>query len=78
MSCESEVDDDVAIKLEGVCKSFQIYEKPHHRLMQSLFRGKKQYFREFKALEDISFEIRKGETVGVIGENGAGKSTLLQ
>ncbi|QDU10965.1 ABC transporter ATP-binding protein [Gimesia aquarii] len=70
--------NDIAIKLEGVCKYFQIYEKPHHRLMQGLFRGKKQFYKEFKALEDISLEIKKGETVGIIGRNGAGKSTLLQ
>ncbi|WP_417381384.1 ABC transporter ATP-binding protein [Gimesia sp.] len=68
----------VAISLESVSKSFQIYEKPHHRLMQGLFRGKKQFYREFKAVSNISFEIPQGETVGIIGRNGAGKSTLLQ
>lgn len=70
--------NEIAIKLENVSKCFQIYDKPHHRLMQGLFRGRKQYFREFWALKDISFEIKKGETVGIIGRNGAGKSTLLQ
>tara|TARA_R110002111_G_scaffold262694_1_gene340162 strand:- start:94214 stop:95551 length:1338 start_codon:yes stop_codon:yes gene_type:complete len=78
MSSEPVKNQEIAIKLDGVCKSFQIYEKPHHRLMQGLFRGKKQFFREFKALENISFEIKRGETVGIIGCNGAGKSTLLQ
>lgn len=72
------IKNEIAIKLEGVSKHFQIYERPHHRLMQGLFRGKRQFFREFRALDDISFEIKKGETVGIIGRNGAGKSTLLQ
>jgi lipopolysaccharide transport system ATP-binding protein len=70
--------NDIAIKLDSVSKCFQIYEKPHHRLLQSFFRGKRQYFKEFWALKDISFEIKRGETVGIIGRNGAGKSTLLQ
>jgi ABC-type polysaccharide/polyol phosphate transport system ATPase subunit len=71
-------DSEIAIKLQGISKCFQIYDKPHHRLMQGLLRGKKQYFKEFWALQDISFEIKKGETVGIIGRNGSGKSTLLQ
>jgi len=69
---------DIAIKLEGLSKCFQIYEQPHHRLLQGLFRGKKQYFNEFWALRNISFQVEKGETVGIIGRNGSGKSTLLQ
>ena len=71
-------DNEIAIKLQGISKCFEIYDKPHHRLMQGLFRGKRQYFKEFLALQDISFEIKKGETVGIIGRNGSGKSTLLQ
>lgn len=70
--------NEIAIKLENVSKCFQVYAKPHHRLIQGVFGGKKQYFKEFWALKDISFEIKKGETVGIIGRNGSGKSTLLQ
>ncbi|MGJ0490217.1 ABC transporter ATP-binding protein [Methylobacter sp.] len=78
---------EIAIKVENLSKCYQIYEQPHHRLKQSIYprlqrlAGKqqpKQYFREFWALKDVSFEIRKGETVGIIGRNGSGKSTLLQ
>jgi len=69
---------DIAIRVKNVCKHYQIYDKPQDRLKQTLWRGKKQFYKEFKALDDISFEVKKGETVGIIGRNGSGKSTLLQ
>ena len=71
-------DDDVAIRVTGVEKFFEIYEKPSHRLWQMLCRGYKQFYRPFFALAGISFAVGKGECVGIIGRNGAGKSTLLQ
>ena len=77
---------EIAIKVSNLSKRYQIYEKPHDRLKQSIYprlqrlfgKPAKQYHREFWALKDLSFEIKKGETVGIIGRNGSGKSTLLQ
>lgn len=69
---------DFAIKVENLSKCYHIYDKPQDRLWQMLTRGRKQFYREFWALKDVSFEIKKGETFGVVGRNGSGKSTLLQ
>lgn len=70
---------DSAIRIRGLRKVFPIYSKPHHRLLQMITPGPKQrWFREFHALKGIDLDIRRGETVGIVGRNGSGKSTLLQ
>lgn len=66
------------ISVRGISKCYEIYDKPIDRLKQTLWRGKRRYYREFWALRDISFEVRRGESIGIIGRNGSGKSTLLQ
>ncbi|QYJ21517.1 ABC transporter ATP-binding protein [Achromobacter sp. ES-001] len=69
---------DIAVKIEGLSKSYHIFDKPRDRLLQMIFGSRKQYYKEFWALQALSMEIRKGETIGLIGRNGSGKSTLLQ
>lgn len=78
--------DDIAIRVEGLTKCFQLYDSPGHLLRQQIVaraarlfgRQPPQYFREYWALKGIDFQVRRGETVGIVGRNGAGKSTLLQ
>ncbi|MGE8447857.1 MAG: ABC transporter ATP-binding protein [Comamonas sp.] len=74
------------IEVSNLGKCYEIYSEPRDRLKQYLAQGvaklgnypSKKYYREFWALQDVSFSIGKGETVGIIGQNGSGKSTLLQ
>jgi len=69
---------DIAIKVSNLTKVYHLYNKPQDRLKEALNPFKKSYHHDFYAMNDVSFEIKKGETVGIIGKNGAGKSTLLK
>ena len=69
---------EIAISVEHLDKMYKLYDKPMDRLKESLGLTKKKKYREHYALHDVSFEVRRGETVGIIGTNGSGKSTILK
>src|ERR1700729_4134013 len=69
---------DFAIRVSNLSKCYHLYDSPRDRLKQTLFGGRRCFYREFWALKDVSFEVKRGEAVGIIGRNGSGKSTLLQ
>lgn len=69
---------EVSVKVDNLTKVYRLYDKPMDRLKESLNIFHKSYHREHYALKNISFEIERGETVGIIGVNGAGKSTILK
>src|SRR6185437_4531574 len=78
--------DEHSIRVEGLGKRYEIYAQPADRLKQMILprvqravhRPARAYFNEFWALRDVNFDVKRGETVGIVGRNGSGKSTLLQ
>jgi ABC-type polysaccharide/polyol phosphate transport system ATPase subunit len=70
--------NSVALTVRDLGKVYQIYDRPQDRLKQALWRWRRQFYREFWALRHVSLDVRRGETLGIIGRNGSGKSTLLQ
>jgi ABC-type polysaccharide/polyol phosphate transport system ATPase subunit len=71
-------DSDVAVSVRNLSKKFRIYHERNQSLKISLLRGRRAEYEEFLAVDDVSFDIRKGETFGIVGQNGSGKSTLLK
>lgn len=69
---------EVAISVNNVSKMYKLYDNPMDRLKESLGLSRKKKYKEHYALNDVSFQVRKGETVGIIGTNGSGKSTILK
>lgn len=69
---------EVAIRVDNVSKLYKLYDKPSDRLKESLGLTRKKLYKEHYALHNVSFDVKRGETVGIIGTNGSGKSTILK
>ena len=70
--------DELAIRVEDVSKVYRLYNRPSERLFDALGLAGKGRFKEHRALDHVTFDVKKGETVGIIGTNGSGKSTILK
>ena len=70
--------EDIVISVKNVTKTYRLYNSHADRVKETFNPFRKKYHRPFNALTNISFDVRKGETFGIIGQNGSGKSTLLQ
>src|SRR5262245_54779902 len=75
----TEASTEVRVAVRNVSKAYRLYDRPQDRLKEQLFgRFGKRYGHDFWALRDVSFDVRRGEALGIIGRNGSGKSTLVQ
>ena len=72
------LDNNIAIEVKNLCKTYKLYDRNRDRLREALHLTRKPRHKEHHALYDVSFEIKTGETVGIIGTNGSGKSTILK
>ena len=71
-------DADVIIRARHIAKAYRLFDNRNDRMKQALLGSFKTYYKSFWALKDVSFDIRRGDSVGILGRNGSGKSTLLQ
>lgn len=78
LDCQVSSDTGIAIRAHNLSKVYKLYDRSRDRLKESFDPFRRNYHRDFHALKDVNFEIRKGETFGIIGKNGSGKSTLLK
>ena len=72
------MNNDIAISVQNLTKVYKLYNKPLDRLKESINPFGRIYHHHFHALKEVSFDVMKGETIGIIGKNGSGKSTLLK